>query len=155
MKTIYLGADHAGFDLKEKIKSWLEKKKISFIDCGNLIFDQDDDYPDFAEKVAKKAVQNKTKGILFCGSAEGMCIAANKVRDARAVAPCNPIAAKRSREHNDANILCLAGGNTLVPMLGFSALQATKTIEIFLKTNFSGEKRHVRRLRKIARMEQN
>lgn len=153
MKPIYLGADHAGFDLKEKVKSWLKKKRMSFVDCGNLVFDKDDDYPDFAENVARKVVQKKSLGILFCGSAEGMCIAANKVRGIRAVSPCSQIAAKRAREHNDANILCLAGGKTLDPMPGFSFSEAVKMIETFLKISFSKEKRHLRRLNKIKKIE--
>lgn len=153
-KTIYLGADHAGFELKEKIKLWLKKQKISFQDLGNTIFDSNDDYPDFAEKVARKVAQEKTLGILFCGSAEGMCIAANKIRGARAVTPCNPLAAKRAREHNDANIICLAGGKTLEPMPGISFSSTIKILDIFLKTKFSSEARHVRRLKKVNLLEE-
>ncbi|MBI4983662.1 RpiB/LacA/LacB family sugar-phosphate isomerase [Candidatus Woesearchaeota archaeon] len=152
-QKIYLGSDHAGFELKKKIKSWLKKKKIAFQDLGNLVFDPNDDYPDFAAKVARKAVAAKSFGVLLCGSAEGMCIAANKISGARAVAPCSLIAAKRAREHNNANILCLAGGKTLEPMPGLSFTQATKLLDTFLCVSFSKEERHMRRLNKIKKLE--
>ena len=153
-KQIYLGADHAGFKLKEKIKSWLKVKKIAFEDLGNLVYDKNDDYPDFAEKVGKRAVKDKTKGILLCGSAEGICIAANKIKGARAVNPQNILQTKLSRTDNDANILCLAGGGMLKPIPGISLAKAKEMITIFLKTPFSGEKRHLRRLNKIKKLEQ-
>jgi ribose 5-phosphate isomerase B len=146
MKRIYLGADHAGFKLKENVKSWLKKKKILFTDLGNLVFDKDDDYPDFAEKVAKMTVKEKTFGALFCGSAEGMCIAANKIKGIKAVNPSTLVLTRLSRKHNNANILCLSGLYT-------KPIQAHKLIETFLKTKFSKEKRHLRRLKKIAKME--
>lgn len=146
MKKIYLGADHAGFELKEKIKIWLEKKKIPFEDLGNKKYDKDDDYPDFAEKVGKKVVKEKTLGLLICGSAQGMAIAANKIKRVRAAIPFSFKEARLGREQNDANILCLSEW--------FMTLaQATKLIEKFLKTPFSGEPRHVRRLNKIKRLE--
>ncbi len=147
MKPIYLGADHAGFKLKEKIKSWLKVKKIAFEDLGNLVYDQNDDYPDFAEKVGKKVVKDKTKGILLCGSAEGICIAANKVRGVRAVAPSTVKLAEFSRAHNDANVLCLSGWYTPLSL-------SKKIVNKFLSTPFSKEARHVRRLNKIKKMEQ-
>lgn len=150
---IYLGSDHAGFKLKEKIKGWLKVKKIAFEDLGNLIYDQNDDYPDFAEKVGQRAVKDKTKGILFCGSAEGICIAANKIKGARAVNPHDPVQAKLSREHNDANILCLAGGGTIQPIPGMPLAKAKEIIAVFLSTGFSGEDRHLRRLKKIKKLE--
>ena len=107
-RKIYLGADHAGFVLKEKVKRWLIEKKIAFEDLGNLVYDKEDDYPDFAEKVAKRVMQDGSKGILFCGSAEGIAIAANKVKGVRAVAVWDKKIAQLSREDNDANILCFA-----------------------------------------------
>ncbi|HLD71957.1 MAG TPA: RpiB/LacA/LacB family sugar-phosphate isomerase [Candidatus Nanoarchaeia archaeon] len=152
-KKIYLGADHAGFKLKEKIKSWLKVKNIPFEDLGNLIYDKNDDYPDFAEKVGQRVVKDKIKGILLCGSAEGICIAANKIRGVRAVNPQDILQTKLSRADNDANILCLAGGGMLKPIPGIPLEKAKKIIMVFLKTAFSGEKRHLRRLNKIKRLE--
>ncbi len=145
-KKIYIGSDHAGFKLKEKIKKWLRARKIPFEDLGNLKYDPDDDYPDFAALVGEKTAREKTKGVLLCGSAEGVCIAANKVKGIRAVNPGTVESAKLSRKHNDANVLCLSGWFGSFPA-------ATKMIAIFLKTNFSQASRHVRRINKIKRLE--
>ena len=105
-KKIYIGSDHAGFKLKEQIKRWLKNNQIAYQDLGNLALDVTDDYPDYAEKVAKKVVKEKTLGILLCGSAEGVCIAANKVKGARAVNPHGIIQTLFAKKHEDANILC-------------------------------------------------
>ena len=153
MKKIYLGSDHAGFQLKEKIKKWLDKKNIAYEDLGNFRYDKNDDYPDYAKKVAQKVVKDKTFGILVCGSAEGMCIAANKVSGIRAVAPYSEIITKLAREHNDANIMCLSGGGTLKPIKSMSIQKTVKLIDTFLGTRFSKVKRHQRRLSKIKKLE--
>lgn len=146
MNKIYIGADHAGFALKEKLKRWLIKKKVTFADLGNIVLDKQDDYPDFAEKVARRVAREHAFGVLLCGSAQGMGIAANKVKGIRAVIPSSVKEAALSREHNDANIICLSGWDT--PLA-----KATKMLEVFLKMPFSREARHVRRLRKIRRLE--
>ena len=146
MKKIYIGSDHAGFILKGSIKNYLKKKKYRFEDLGNLIYSKDDDYPDFAEKVAKKVAKEKTKGILVCGSSHGVCIAANKIKKIRAVSINNIKEAKESREHNDANILCISGWH-------LKEKEAEKIIEIWLKTKFSKVKRHKRRIEKIKKLE--
>ena len=78
-ETIYIGSDHAGFDMKEKLKKHL-KKKYAVRDLGPWEFVKTDDYPDYAIPVAKLVAKTKSKGILVCGSAEGICIAANKVK---------------------------------------------------------------------------
>lgn len=151
---IYLGADHAGFDLKEKIKSYLKKKKLDVRDLGAWAYNKDDDYPDFAIPVAELVVKTDSKGIVVCGSAEGVCIAANKVKGARAVAPRDVQTAVFSRAHNDANVLCLAGGKTIdKSKMGVSFPTAKKIIDAWLKTEFSGESRHVRRIKKISNYE--
>lgn len=152
-KKIYLGADHAGFALKEKVKLWLVGKKIAFEDLGNVVYDKDDDYPDFAEKVGRKVVQERARGILFCGSAEGIAIAANKVKGVRAVAVWEKKMAELSRKHNDANVLCLAGGGMLKPIPGLSLGTAKEIISVWLRTSFSGEARHKRRIEKIKKIE--
>lgn len=144
--TIYLGADHAGFALKEKIKKWFTKKKIPFVDLGDKKLRPTDDYPDYAAKVAKAVAKDQTLGILLCGSAQGVCIAANKIKGIRAVAPYNPAEAVLSRKHEDANIICLSGWF-------FTLMKAKKMIGLFLNTPFSGEARHVRRINKIKRLE--
>lgn len=144
-QTIYLGADHAGFALKEHLKRFLQKKKYTVKDLGAHKLVKGDDYPDYAAKVAK-AVQKGGKGILLCGSAEGICIAANKFRKIRAVPVWTIQNAKLSRQDNDANILCLSGWE-------LSKKKAEQIALTWLKTPFSGEKRHVRRIEKIARLE--
>ena len=143
---IYLGADHAGYNLKEEIKKYLGQLGLEFEDLGNKDLDAGDDYPDFAVKVAKKVAETGEKGILFCGSGVGMAIAANKIKGIRAVACWDDFTAIQSREHLDANILCL-GGRTM------DAETAKKIVRLWLETEFSKEERHVRRLRKIKEME--
>src|SRR3989344_5099241 len=137
MRKIYLGSDHAGFALKEKIKRWLEKNNYPYQDLGNFVLDVTDDYPDFAEKVAKRVVREKTFGILLCGSAQGMSIAATKIKGASAVVPFSLKEARLSREHNNANIICLSGWY-------FHYHKSTQLLQKFLTTPFSKEARHVR-----------
>ncbi|PIZ51062.1 ribose-5-phosphate isomerase [Candidatus Woesearchaeota archaeon CG_4_10_14_0_2_um_filter_33_13] len=145
-KKIYIGSDHAGFKLKKQIERWFKKNHVNYEDLGNLVLDQKDDYPDFAVKVAKRAVKEKTIGILLCGSAQGMCIAANKIKGARAVVPFSLKEARLAKEHNNANIICLSGW--------YSHLhKTTRMLEVFLTTPFSKEERHVRRLKKIKQLE--
>ena len=146
MKPIYIAADHAGFALKEKLKEWLDRKHVAYIDLGNVKLDPKDDYPDFASLLAKKVVANKSLGILLCGSAQGMCITANKIKGSRAVIPYSLKEARLSKEHNNANIMCLSGWFTHLH-------KAKRMIEVFLTTPFSNEPRHLRRLAKIKRLE--
>ncbi|MFH1376887.1 MAG: ribose 5-phosphate isomerase B [Candidatus Woesearchaeota archaeon] len=146
MKKIYIGSDHAGFILKNSIKTHLTNKKHKFIDLGNLKYEKEDDYPDYAEEVAKKVAKEKTKGILICGSSHGVCIAANKIKGIRAVAINNTKDAKITREHNDANILCLSEWHLKEKEVG-------KIIDVWLKTNFRKDKRHIRRINKIKKLE--
>ena len=146
MTKIYIGADHAGFKLKEKLKVWLLKKKLEIEDAGALTFNPSDDYPDFAEKVARKVVREKSLGILLCGSAQGMCIAANKVRGVRAVVPFSVKEAELARRHTMANIICLSGWY-------FNPLKAKKLVWTFLRTPFSKEERHLKRVEKIKQLE--
>ncbi|HLC52340.1 MAG TPA: RpiB/LacA/LacB family sugar-phosphate isomerase [Candidatus Nanoarchaeia archaeon] len=143
---IYIGADHAGFKLKEKLKKWLEKKKIEYEDLGAKILDKNDDYPDYAEKVAKKVVKEKSLGILICGSAQGICIAANKIKGVRAVVPFSLKEAELSRQHEMANIICLSGWY-------FNPIKAQGLAWKFLRTPFSKDERHIRRINKIKALE--
>ena len=145
MNAVYIGADHAGFALKESLKKALSKQ-FEVKDLGAHKLQKDDDYPDIAAKVARTVVKRKTKGILLCGSAEGICIAANKIKGVRAVAVWTIENARLSREHNNANILCLSGWQ-LAPKM------AAKIARTWLNTPFSSEARHKRRITKIARLE--
>ncbi len=144
---IYLGADHRGFKVKEEIKKYLDKLGYLFEDLGNKIFDPEDDYPDFTERVARKVSQNpKNKGILFCGSAIGMAIFANKFKGVRAAQCFNEKMAELSRSHNDANILCLSAD--FLP-----SARIKRIVKTWLKTEFSKEERHKKRLAKIKKYE--
>ena len=145
-KTLYIGADHAGFKLKSQVDRWLTKQNLPFVDLGNSTLQPTDDYPDFALKVATKVAEEKTVGVLLCGSAQGMCIAANKIKGVRAVVPFSLKEARLAREHNDANIICLSGWYHHLH-------KTTQMLEVFLSTSFSNEERHIRRLKKIESME--
>jgi ribose 5-phosphate isomerase B len=144
---IYLGSDHGGFSLKQEIIKILKHR---YEDLGNTVFDKDDDYPEYAfrvaEKVGKEDRQGKwderPKGILLCRSAGGVIIAANKVRNVRAVAVFDERSAKHSREHNDANVIAISGDWTSVE-------EAKKIVKAWLSTEFSGDERHRRRLKQI------
>ena len=142
---IYIGADHAGFRLKEYIKIYLSKTGYTPVDIGNEKYEPGDDYPDYAAKVARKVSETGGRGIIICDSGVGVCIAANKIKNIRAVNPTNTTVARMSREHNNTNILCL-GQNYIKPLL------AKKIINIWLETEFSPEERHHRRVDKLNRV---
>ena len=147
INRIYLGSDHAGFKLKEEIKIWLSKKKIPFEDLGNIKLEKTDDYPDYAEKVALKVSKSKKViGVLCCGSAQGMCITANKIKGVRAGIPTTIKESKLLREHNNANIICLSGW-------GMESTLVKKMVTKFMNTEFSKEPRHKRRVKKIKSVE--
>ena len=141
MRKIFISSDHAGYKLKEQIKLYLTKKKISFKDMGPYNEDRVD-YPDFAHKVAKKVKTNKNNfGILVCGSGMGMNIAANRHKNIRAAQCFNLKSTKLSRLHNDANIITL--GSRLL-----SKKLALTCVITFLNTKFEGG-RHLKRIKKI------
>jgi len=140
---VIIASDHAGFKLKEKIKKYLEIKNIEYRDLGANSLESVD-YPDYALEVAKQVAKNKDRrGILICGTGTGMTIAANKVKGIRAVAAYDVYSAKMSRVDNDANVLGLRGRF-------FPYEKVKKIINVWLKTPFSGEQRHKRRIKKIA-----
>ena len=141
MRKIFISSDHAGFKLKEAIKSYLSKKKLSFYDMGPYCDDRVD-YPDFAHKVARRVKTNKNNvGILVCGSGMGMNIAANRHKNIRAAQCFNLKSTKLSRLHNDANIITL--GSRLL-----TKKNALNCVSIFLNTKFEGG-RHRKRIKKI------
>ena len=144
--VLYIASDHAGFQLKEELDDYLESLGYKFEDLGAYEPDSQDDYPDFALALAKKVAQEESAGILICGTGQGMCAAANKVKGIRAVLAYDEFTARMSKEHLDANILCLGGRVTEVET-------AKKIAKIWLETPFSGEERHKRRLGKIEEME--
>ena len=141
MKKIFLSSDHAGFKLKELIKTYLNKKNIKFFDLGPQN-DEQVDYPDFAHKVAKKVKTSSNHvGILVCGSGMGMNITANRHKNIRAAQCYNLKSTKLSRLHNDANIITL--GSRLL-----TSKNALNCVNIFLNTKFEGG-RHAKRITKI------
>jgi ribose 5-phosphate isomerase B len=146
MKPVYLGADHAGFALKEHLKRFLKRKGFAVKDLGAHRLVKSDDYPDYAAKVGRAVARAKAMGILACGSAEGICFAANKLRGIRAVPVWTLTNARLSRVHNDANVLCLSGWQ-------LPRKRAERIVLKWLETPFSDSERHVRRIRKVARLE--
>lgn len=142
---IAIGSDHAGFKLKEAIKSFLKENGIDFFDFGTFSLESVD-YPDYAIRVAEAVSKSEYDfGILICGTGIGMSITANKVKGIRA-ALCNDLfTAAKSREHNNANILCL-GGRILGEDL------AKEIVKIFISTKYSSG-RHEERIRKISEYE--
>ncbi len=154
--NIYIGADHAGFALKQQVLNNLSKK-YKFVDL-TPDYIEGDDYPDVAEKVAKRVAKEKARAILVCGSAEGMCIAANKIKTIRAIVAFNEAVAQLTRKHDDANILCLSGGqfldaNARKLLKPMPVQTAVNIVDTFLSTAFGGEERHARRIAKIAALE--
>lgn len=145
---IFLGSDHAGHELKLEIAAYLKERGLEFRDLGNTINDPDDDYPDYAFAVAEAVTRDADAfGILVCGSAQGVCMAANKVRGVRAAPVTTPEEARLTREHNAANVLCLSGWNRTIE-------EAGPIIDAFLTTEFTEEERHMRRLTKIKEYEE-
>jgi ribose 5-phosphate isomerase B len=141
LKKIFIASDHAGFKLKENIKTFLIKRNYNYTDLGpsnnNRV-----DYPDFAHKVAKKVKTNKNNvGILVCGSGMGMNITANRHKNVRAAQCFNLKSTKLSRLHNDANIITL--GSRLL-----KKNMVMNLVNIFLNTKFEGG-RHKKRIKKI------
>lgn len=145
--TIYLGADHAGFELKEVILKYLKDNDYLVIDLSPGPPDPQDDYPDIAQKVAQKVLADQALGILLCGSGNGVCVAANKIKGIRASLGYNTQAAKWARQDGDNNILCLAG-RVLSPEY------ATAIVKHWLETPPAAEKRHLRRIEKIKKLEE-
>jgi ribose 5-phosphate isomerase B len=141
-KPVAIGSDHAGFDYKEDLISFMEGKGIPFTDLGTHSRDSVD-YPDFAHPVAE-AVNNgeASFGILLCGSANGVAITANKHQGVRAAICWGEELAKLARMHNDANIIC-------IPARFVREGDAEKMVALFMNTEFEGG-RHERRVEKIA-----
>src|SRR5688572_3162370 len=138
---VALGADHAGYELKNALKRVLDELRVQYHDFGTSSSDSVD-YPEFAEVVARGVADRRfDRGILVCGSGIGMAIAANKVAGVRAAVVSLVEAAKLSREHNDANVLALGARLTAAPL-------AADIVRAFILTDFEGG-RHNRRLEKI------
>ena len=136
---IAIGSDHGGYDLKEAVKKHLEDKGYEVKDMG-CYSKESVDYPVYGKAVAKEVASgNADKGIVVCTTGIGISITANKVKGIRCALCSEPLSAKMTRLHNDANVLALGGG-----MIGQNL--AMEIVDTFLETEFSGEARHQRRI---------
>ncbi|HEC65045.1 MAG TPA: ribose 5-phosphate isomerase B [bacterium] len=140
---IYISSDHAGFEFKKEIKEILDKLGYEHEDLGPETYDKKDDYPDYAFKLSEKVITENGLGILTCDTGVGMSIAANKVKGVRAALVTDMFQAKRSREHENSNILILEEEN-------HEAKKTEEILKTWLEIEFTGEERHVRRLKKIS-----
>lgn len=144
---MFIGSDHAGFALKERIKKALDERGLAYEDCGPFCLDKEDDYPDFCIPVAERVAGLKgAKGIVIGGSGEGEAMVANKVKGIRAAVVYDAFTAVKSRQHNDANVIALRGR-------GVSAEKSLRLLFLWLRTPFIGAAKHKRRIRKIAAFE--
>ncbi|MDF3291231.1 ribose-5-phosphate isomerase [Streptomyces silvisoli] len=137
---VYLGSDHAGYELKNHLVEWLKANGHDPVDCGPHIYDAQDDYPPFCLRAAERTAQDSDSlGIVIGGSGNGEAIAANKVKGVRAALAWSEETASLGREHNNANVVSIGARM-------HSEEEATRFVEVFLSTPFSGGERHVRRI---------
>ncbi len=140
---IYIGAGHRGFALKESIKEWLMGMNYDVVDCGARQYDATDDYPDYAAAVARYvATDVQARGIVICGSGSGVCVAANKKKGIRAGLGFHPDQIRDATAHDHLNVLCLSADYT-------QPEDARLYVEEFLRTEYSREPRHIRRVSKL------
>lgn len=141
---VYLGSDHAGFALKQRLVERIAALGHEPVDCGPASYDPEDDYPPYVIDAARRVTRDAgSLGIVIGGSGNGEAIAANKVRGVRCALAYSEETARLGREHNDANVLSL--GARMYP-----EEEAVRFAEVFLSVPFSGEPRHVRRLAQVA-----
>src|SRR6516225_2026334 len=140
---VYLGSDHAGFELKASLVGWLREAGHEPVDCGPASYQPEDDYPVYVMRAAEGVIGDPgTLGIVIGGSGNGEQIAANKVPGVRAALAWTTETAQLARQHNDANVLSLGARM-------YSVDDAVSFAKIFVETPFSGEPRHARRLAMI------
>lgn len=142
---IYIGSDHRGFELKAAIAHHLSEEGYSVEDLGPHAYDKDDDFLDFAEQVCRETLRGGGRGILICGSGHGMSMAANKVKGIRAALCWNAKSGRWAKEHQDANIICIAS------QIG-SARSANGIVSAWLNADFGGEERYARRISRLNKM---
>ena len=141
---IYLGADHRGFQLKDEILTWLQSQQIGFTDFGADKYDGEDDYNDYAKKVAKAIISNNDDndfGILLCGSGQGMAMQANRFKGIRAAICHSAAEAIETRGHNNANVLCLSADE--------NSQNYPEIINAFMSAQAIQKERYQRRCRKL------
>src|SRR5215471_21179811 len=144
---IGIAADHGGYDMKQKLHILLSARGHQVVDFGNLSYDRDDDYPDFAIPLARAVAASVVeRGVLLCGSGIGASIVANKIEGVRAAVCHDDFSARQGVEDDDMNILCLGGRTTGIAV-------AWDCVKNFLGARFSGADRHSRRLAKVRQLE--
>jgi len=144
---VAVGADHGGFELKQRLVEVLRDAGHEVLDLGAHSVESGDDYPDYARAVGRAVVGGKAeRGVLVCGSGAGASIAANKIRGIRAAMAHDTYTAHQMVEHDDANVCCL-GARVIGPEL------AAEIVRVFAGARFSGDERHLRRVSKVAAME--
>jgi ribose 5-phosphate isomerase B len=144
---VYLGSDHAGYELKQHLVQWLTSAGHEPVDCGPHIYDAVDDYPPFILRAAERtAADPQALGIVIGGSGNGEAIAANKVKGVRAALAWSTETATLGRQHNNANVISVGARM-------HSLDEATKFVEVFLGTPFSEDPRHIRRIDMISEYE--
>jgi ribose 5-phosphate isomerase B len=144
---VFLGSDHAAYELKEHLRKVLADAGHEPVDCGAHVYDAEDDYPPFCFDVGERVVAEPgTLGVVLGGSGNGEQIAANKVPGVRAALVWNRDTAVLARQHNDANVVAVGARQ-------HSADEATELIRLFLETPFSGEERHLRRIALVSEYE--
>lgn len=142
--TIFIGADHRGYHLKDKIIEYLQSKNIRVEDLGNYDYDPEDDFPVYANKVAEAVLQNPKNhlGIVICGSGAGVCIAANRYKGIYSTIALNVEQIKSARAHDHINILALASDH-------ITEDQAKEFIDTFLDTQLKTQTKYIRRLQMV------
>ncbi|MFJ4921954.1 ribose-5-phosphate isomerase [Streptomyces sp. NPDC088725] len=144
---VYLGSDHAGYELKNHLVEWLTAQGHEPVDCGPHVYDVQDDYPPFCLRTAERTVADPgSLGIVIGGSGNGEQIAANKVKGVRAVLAWSEETAELGREHNNANVISIG-------CRMHTQEEATSFVDIFLKTPHSGAERHARRIEMLTEYE--
>lgn len=149
--TVYFATDHAGFELKNILLAFVrDELAYTAVDCGPVVYDETDDYPDYIQIAAKKVSANPTdRAIILGGSGQGEAVVANRFPNVRCAIYYggSEEVIKLSREHNDANVLSL-GARFVDPE------EVKQNVKVWLETEFSGEERHVRRIKKIEHVTQ-
>jgi ribose 5-phosphate isomerase B len=144
---VYLGSDHAGYELKQRLVEHITQLGHEPVDCGPPSYDAEDDYPPYVLRAASRtAAEPGSRGIVLGGSGNGEAIAANKVPGVRCALAFSDDTARLAREHNDANVLSLGARM-------YDEATALRYVELFLSTAFSDEPRHVRRIGQISEYE--
>lgn len=145
---IFIGADHRGFELKEKLKKHLTDEGFDITDLGNDHLDESDDYVVFAHKVADATINDpENRGIVLCGSGAGVDMVANKIEGVRSALVFDEPRARQAREHENANVISL-------PADTLDEEEAFKIVKAFLTTEFSGAERHERRIEEMEEVEE-